>query len=196
MALNTPLAYREGTVGRFLPRVEYRVVPIPGIAVGGALHVRSPNLMRGYLHYEHPGVLDPPRSECGEGWYHTGDVVDVDAEGFVTMLGRTRRFAKVAGEMVSLDQIERIALRASPQHQHAATLAQLPGSGESTVLFTTDAALDRARLSRAAHELGAQELAIARRVIKVDELPVMGGGKIDYVALRLRADGYLFKNVG
>ena len=178
MALNTPLAYKSGSVGRFLPGIEYRIVPVPGIATGGALHVRGPNLMSGYLHYESPGILIPPQSAMGPGWHDTGDVVEIDADGFVTIVGRVRRFAKIAGEMVSLDLIERIAAFVSPLHRHAANIDHLPGHGESTVLFTTDATLDRARLARAARELGASELAAARRIVVVNDLPLPGNGKI------------------
>jgi acyl-[acyl-carrier-protein]-phospholipid O-acyltransferase / long-chain-fatty-acid--[acyl-carrier-protein] ligase len=184
MALNTPLCYREGTVGRFLPGLEYRTTIVPGIDRGGALHVRSPNLMSGYYFYEEPGVLRPPRSEVGVGWYNTGDVIEVDADGYVTILGRVKRFAKIAGEMVSLELVERIAYQAAPAFKHAATVEQVAGSGESTVLFTTDPALDRIMLQKAARQIGAQELAVARRVIHVESLPLLGSGKTDYVTLK------------
>ena len=183
MALNTPLCYREGSVGRFLPEVESCLVAVPGIKQGSVLHVRAPNLMRGYYFHDQPGVLHPPRSEVGEGWYNTGDVVDVDDDGFVTILGRVKRFAKVAGEMVSLELVERIAYHAAPEYKHAATVEQVTGRGESTVLFTTDPGLDRIILQKAAHQLGAQELAVARRVVHVASLPLLGSGKTDYVTL-------------
>jgi acyl-[acyl-carrier-protein]-phospholipid O-acyltransferase/long-chain-fatty-acid--[acyl-carrier-protein] ligase len=183
MALNTPLSYREGTVGRFLPGIETQLVAVPGIKGGCALHVRSANLMSGYYFYEQPGVLHPPRSEVGVGWYNTGDVVDVDDDGFVTIVGRVKRFAKIAGEMISLELIERIAYTASPEHKHAATVEQVSGSGESTVLFTTDPMLDRLMLVKAARQIGAQDLAAARRIVKVAGLPLLGSGKTDYVTL-------------
>ena len=188
MALNTPLAFREGSVGRLLPGVDYRLIPVPGLVGGGVLHVRSPNLMSGYLHFDEPGTIQAPRSECGEGWYSTGDVVNIDEDGYVSIIGRTRRFAKIAGEMVSLDLMERIAAHASPEHHHAATLKQEAEYGESTVLFTTDAALDRMRLIRAARDMQAPELAISRHIVRVEELPLTGNGKVDYVTLRLRAE--------
>lgn len=183
MSLNTPLCYREGTVGRFLPGIEWRLVNVPGITRGGALHVRSANLMSGYYFYEQPGVLHAPRSEVGIGWYNTGDVVELDDDGFVTVLGRVKRFAKVAGEMVSLELVERIAYAASVEHKHAATVEQVRGHGESTVLFTTDPRLDRLALVRAARDIGAQELAVPRRIVKVGSLPLLGSGKTDYVTL-------------
>ncbi|MEQ1775411.1 MAG: AMP-binding protein [Burkholderiales bacterium] len=190
MSLNTPLAFREGSVGCLLPGVEHRLIPVPGLVSGSVLHVRSPNLMTGYLHYDYPGVIDPPKSECGEGWYSTGDVVEIDEDGFMSIIGRTRRFAKIAGEMVSLDLMERIAAHASPDCEHAATLRQVEGYGESTVLFTTDAKLDRMMLVRAAREMQAPEIAISRHIVKLDQLPLTGNGKIDYVTLRLRAENY------
>ena len=187
MSLNTPLVYKDGTVGRFLPGIESQIVPVPGIASGGALFVRGPNLMSGYLHYDQPGVLTSPQSAAGEGWHDTGDVVEIDADGFVTIVGRTRRFAKVAGEMVSLDAIERVAYLASPAYRHAALLQLVRGQGESTVLFTTDGALTRSALLRASRELGASDLTTARSIVVLSELPLLGNGKTDYVTLDQRA---------
>jgi acyl-[acyl-carrier-protein]-phospholipid O-acyltransferase/long-chain-fatty-acid--[acyl-carrier-protein] ligase len=163
LSLNTPLAYRVGTVGRMLPGIEHRVLPVPGIARGGVLHVRG-RLMSGYYLYGNPAVLQPPQSEAGPGWYNTGDVVEIDDDGFVTIHGRVKRFIKIAGEMVSLEAVESIAHHASPHHVHAATVELIQRSGESTVLFTTDPGLSRPLLQQAARELGAQELAVARRV--------------------------------
>jgi acyl-[acyl-carrier-protein]-phospholipid O-acyltransferase/long-chain-fatty-acid--[acyl-carrier-protein] ligase len=183
VSLATRERCRPGTVGCFLPQVEYRLVPVDGIAEGGLLHLRSPNLMAGYFVSDRPGELQPVRSDVGPGWHCMGDVVAVDAEGYVSVLGRLKRFAKVAGEMVALEAVERLARTCSPEHQHAATVAMLPDRGETTVLFTTDAALDRARLHHAARTIGAQDLAVARSIVHVSELPVLGSGKTDYVRL-------------
>ena len=183
LSLNTPLCYRLGTVGRFLPGIEYRVVPVAGIPRGGVLHVRGPNLMTGYYLYERPAVLRPPVSGVGHGWYDTGDVVEVDGDGYLSIHGRVKRFAKIAGEMVSLEVVENIARQVSPGHQHAATVELVAQSGESTVLFTTDSTLTRSGLLKAARELGSQELAVARRIVHVRELPLLGSGKTDYVKL-------------
>lgn len=183
ISLATPAFYRSGTVGAFLPGVDYRLDKVPGIERGGVLHIRGPNLMLGYYFHEQPGVLQPPRSELGAGWYNTGDVVEVDDDGFVTIHGRVRRFAKIAGEMVSLDQIEQVARAASPEHHHAAVLTVQDFGGESTVLFTTDSDLSRVMLQKAARELGGQELAVARRITHVREVPLLGSGKTDYARL-------------
>ena len=184
VALNTPLAYCPDTVGRFLPGIEWRLESVDGITRGGRLHIRGPNLMLGYLQADAPGEIVPPQSTQGVGWHDTGDVVEVDRDGNVVVLGRVRRFAKIAGEMVALDLVERVALHASPRAQHAATVAILPGSGESTLLFTTDPLLNRGLLHRSARLLGSQDLAVARRIVHVEALPLLGSGKTDYVKLQ------------
>src|SRR5262245_2084865 len=184
ISLNTPLRYKAGTIGKLLPGIDHHIVPVPGIARGGVLHVRGPNVMRGYYLYSRPCELQPPSSEVGEGWYNTGDIVELDEEGYVTVHGRIKRFAKIAGEMISLEVVEHLAHQASPGHQHAATLELASQTGESTVLFTTDPKLDRISLQKAARELGAQDLAVARRVVHVATLPMLGSGKTDYVRLR------------
>jgi acyl-[acyl-carrier-protein]-phospholipid O-acyltransferase/long-chain-fatty-acid--[acyl-carrier-protein] ligase len=187
IAVNTPMAFRRGTVGQLLPSMLGQLVPVPGIERGGMLHVSGPNLMSGYLRVEKPGVLEPPKSALGEGWYETGDICDIDADGFVTILGRVKRFAKIAGEMVSLEVVEKLALAASAEGQHAATAIPDPQRGETIVLFSTDTALTRDRLQQAARSGGLPEIAVPRTVVAVDALPLLGTGKIDYTALRARA---------
>ncbi len=184
IALSTPQCYRTGTVGRLLPGVEMQLEPRAGIDHGGVIHVRGPNLMLGYYLYDQPGVLQPPRSAFGDGWHCTGDVVDVDAEGVVSVVGRVRRFAKIAGEMVSLDKVEEIARAASPDARHAAVLRTESAGGETCVLFTTDRQLTRQALALAARRLGLQDLAVARHIVYLAELPVLGSGKTDYVTLQ------------
>ncbi|MDD3529600.1 MAG: AMP-binding protein [Gallionellaceae bacterium] len=183
LSFNTPADNRRGSVGRLLPGIESRLLAVPGIAVGGELHVRGRNLMSGYYRYERPGVLEPPRSEVGPGWYNTGDVMDVDPDGFLSVVGRLRRFAKVAGEMVSLEVVEDIARAASAEAMHAATSVADLGRGEAIVLYTTDSDLTREQLAAAAQGLGYPEIAVPRRIQVVDSLPLLGSGKVDYVRL-------------
>ena len=189
LAVNLPQANRFGTVGKLLPGVEARIVPVPGIERGGELHVRGPNLMSGYYRHQRPGVLEPPRSEAGEGWHNTGDVVALDEAGYLSIQGRLKRFAKVAGEMVSLEVVEAIARAASSARaggeaaMHAATCISDQGRGEMIILFTTDSELTREQMAAAAKGLGYPEIAVPRRIRLVPELPLLGTGKVDYVRL-------------
>jgi acyl-[acyl-carrier-protein]-phospholipid O-acyltransferase/long-chain-fatty-acid--[acyl-carrier-protein] ligase len=188
LAVNTPMAYRTGTVGNLLPGIEHRLLPVPGIPNGGILHVRGPNVMAGYLKADNPGVLQPPVSEVGEGWYETGDVVEFDEDGFVKIVGRVKRFAKIAGEMVSLEVVEKLAIATSPTFTHAASSQPDASKGEALVLFTTDGGLSRELLIAKARELGVPELAVPRKIQQVDALPLLGTGKIDYVSLKRMAE--------
>jgi acyl-[acyl-carrier-protein]-phospholipid O-acyltransferase/long-chain-fatty-acid--[acyl-carrier-protein] ligase len=184
LAVNTPMACRNGTVGPLLPGLEARLEAVPGIAQGGLLSVRGPNVMMGYYLFDAPGVLQPPEG----GWYSTGDIVDIDSDGFLRILGRVKRFAKIAGEMVSLETVEDIACHASPMVQHAASTQSDPQRGESIVLFTTDAALSRDILQTAARALGSPEIAIPRKIVVLEEIPLLGTGKTDYVRLKQMAE--------
>lgn len=183
IAVNCPMAYQAGTVGQLLPGIECRIEPVPGIDHGGALHVRGPNVMSGYLRHDRPGVIEPPHS-LGDGWYATGDIAEIDDAGYLQLCGRLKRFAKIAGEMVSLDAVEQIAFRAAPQHAHAVCTCENAAKGEALVLFTTAQNLERSSLLAAARLCGASELAIPRLVRHVEALPLLGTGKIDYVKLK------------
>jgi acyl-[acyl-carrier-protein]-phospholipid O-acyltransferase/long-chain-fatty-acid--[acyl-carrier-protein] ligase len=183
IALSTPGTFKQGTVGCLLPGLEHRIQRVEGIERGGVLHVKGMQVMLGYYLYDRPGVIVPPRSIYGDGWYDTGDVIDIDEDGVLTVVGRVRRFAKIAGEMVSLDVIEEVAREASPEHRHAVVLRTEAASGETTVLLTTDPQLNRSSMVHAARQLGRPELALSRRILCMPEIPVLASGKTDYVAL-------------
>ena len=184
ISVNTPMAYRGGSVGQLLPGIEATLIPVPGIDRGGLLHVRGPNVMSGYYRFEKPGELEPPSSEAGPGWYNTGDIVEMDAEGFLHIRGRVKRFAKVAGEMISLEVVEKLAVAASPAGQHGATTRTDPQRGEAILLFTTDPALSKEHLQEAARAGGLPEIAVPREIRVVEALPLLGTGKVDYVTLK------------
>lgn len=188
ISCNLPMSFQVGTVGEPLPGLEYKLAPVEGIETGGELHVRGPNVMMGYFLDRAPGVLQPPRSQFGEGWYDTGDIVSIDARRHIRIQGRLKRFAKVAGEMVSLEVVERIAIAASPKRVHASAAIKEESRGESIVLFTDDAGLNREGLVVAARAGGLPELALPRRVIHLDKVPLLGNGKKDYVRLQAMAE--------
>jgi acyl-[acyl-carrier-protein]-phospholipid O-acyltransferase/long-chain-fatty-acid--[acyl-carrier-protein] ligase len=186
IAVNTPLANRPGTVGEILPGMEYRVAPVEGLRDAGVLHVRGDNVMLGYLLHDRPGLIQAPSSEFGPGWYDTGDVVNV-SDDYVTITTRLKRFAKVAGEMVSLELVERIAAEANESAVHAAAAYRHSARGEVVILFTDAASLDRDQLKAAARKIGAPELAMPRSIIHLEKIPLLGNGKKDYVALSKKA---------
>ncbi len=104
LAVNTPASYRSGTVGRLLPGLEARLLPVEGLpADSGRLLVRGPNVMAGYLTPD--GTLLPPP----DGWHDTGDVVRLDPDGHLSIVGRLARFAKAGGEMIPLAAVEALA---------------------------------------------------------------------------------------
>jgi acyl-[acyl-carrier-protein]-phospholipid O-acyltransferase/long-chain-fatty-acid--[acyl-carrier-protein] ligase len=177
LAANTPMHFKAGTVGRLLPGIEHRIEHIEGIEQGGRLVVRGPNIMLGYLRAENPGVLDPPQG----GWYDTGDIVEIDADGFVTIKGRAKRFAKVAGEMVPLGAVEDFVARVWPEATHAIVSVPDAKRGEQLVLITDHGEPTRGALALAAREAGLPEIYVPRAIARVDAIPLLGTGKIDYV---------------
>ncbi|HHN67778.1 MAG TPA: acyl-[ACP]--phospholipid O-acyltransferase [Thermopetrobacter sp.] len=180
LAVNTPMHFKAGTVGRLLPAIKWRIEPVEGIEDGGRLVVKGPNVMKGYLRADEPGVLEPPEG----GWYDTGDIVAIDDDGYVTIKGRAKRFAKVGGEMVALPGVEMILGRIWPDHDHAVVAVPDRKKGEKLVLITTLADLSRRELAKRMKEEGAADIAVPREIMTVEELPVLGSGKTDYVTLQ------------
>ena len=183
IAVNTPMHYQAGTVGRLLPGIEARLDAVPGIDEGGRLYIRGPNVMAGYLLAAEPGVLHPPTG----GWHDTGDIVTIDESGFVTIRGRAKRFAKIGGEMVSLPAVENYAAVVWPGAMHAVVTRPDPRKGEQLVLFTNSREANTKDLQAWAKANGVTELALPKEIRFVDELPVLGTGKLDYPALEALA---------
>lgn len=179
IAVNTPARFRPGSVGQALPGIETELVAVPGVDAGGRLRVRGPNVMKGYLHADRPGVIQPPQ----DGWHDTGDIVKIDADGFIRIVGRVKRFAKVAGEMIPLGLVEELASLADPDATHAAVALPDAKRGERIVLATTSAVLARDALVAAARGRGAPEIAIPRDILHIDAVPLLGTGKTDYPAV-------------
>jgi len=135
--------------------------------------------MLGYLRAENPGVLEATEDSR----YDTGDIVTIDDEGFITIQGRAKRFAKIAGEMVSLTAVEALAAAVWPEHMHAAVSISDARKGEQIILLTEHPTAQRSALSDHAQSTGMSELAVPRTIQCVDAIPVLGTGKIDYVGV-------------
>ena len=177
IAVNKPTDNRRGTVGGLLPGIETRLEPVDGIAQGGRLYVRGPNVMAGYLKPD--GGVEPPP----DGWHDTGDVVALLDDDWIKILGRVKRFAKVGGEMVSLAAAEDIASAVWPDCRHAVVATVDPKKGERLVLVTDKRDAEAGPLLSHAKVIGVPEIAVPRRIVCVPEIPVLGSGKTDYVTL-------------
>ena len=184
VAVNHPDRNRPGTVGQMLPGMEWTLTPVPGIDTGGRLYLRGPNVMRGYLSADDPDVIEPLEG----GWHDTGDIVDIDRDGYVAILGRVKRFAKIGGEMVSLTAVEGLANAVWPEARHAVVSIADARKGEKLVLVTDREDADVGRLAEWARSHGAPELAVPKKIMRVAEVPVLGTGKTDYVAIQQMAE--------
>ncbi|PWR22196.1 AMP-binding protein [Zavarzinia compransoris] len=180
VAVNTAMQFKPGSVGRLLPAMRARLEPVEGIDRGGRLVVRGPNIMLGYFRPDRPAELEPP----ADAWYDTGDIVEIDDLGFVTILGRAKRFAKVAGEMVSLAAVEHEAADLWPDFAHAVVNLPDPAKGERLAMMTTCPDADRGTFSKHLHDRGLTELMLPKTIVHVAELPLLGSGKTDYQAVK------------
>jgi len=179
IAVNTPMHFQAGSVGRLLPGIVARLDEVPGITEGGRLAIRGPNIMAGYMKSDAPGVLQPPE----DGWHDTGDIVTIDEQGFVVIRGRAKRFAKIGGEMVSLPAVEGYAAKVWPGADHAVVTRPDPRKGEQLVMFTTAKDANAAELQTWGRANGVTELSLPRDIRVLEALPVLGTGKVDYVAM-------------
>jgi acyl-[acyl-carrier-protein]-phospholipid O-acyltransferase/long-chain-fatty-acid--[acyl-carrier-protein] ligase len=184
IAANQIEANHPGTVGRLMAGMEARLEPVEGIPNAGLLVVRGPNVMLGYIRPDAPGRIVPPEG----GWYDTGDVASIDEQGFIAIRGRVKRFAKIGGETVSLAVVENIAAAIWPDNHHAAVTMADRAKGEQIVLVTDVAGARRLDLVAWAQNHGVSELAVPRRIVVVEALPVLGTGKTDYVTVQKLAE--------
>ncbi|MFD1674543.1 AMP-binding protein [Alicyclobacillus fodiniaquatilis] len=177
MCLDTPLNHRLNSVGRLLPEISYRLMPVEGISVGGILQMQGPNLMEGYLLHGQGYIKQ-------EGWYDTGDVVTIDENRFVIIVGRLKRFAKIAGEMVSLNLVEQLAAQVYGSSDFAAINVPDAKRGERIILTTTAAGLSLAPLRALVEQLGYSRMHVPSELSHISQFPLLGSGKTDYVALK------------
>mgnify|MGYP001401792651 CR=1 FL=1 len=179
LALNTPMFNKFGSVGRLLPGMEARLDKVEGVDEGGRLFVRGPNVMLGYLRADRPGLLEPPP----EGWHDSGDIVIIDEQGFISIKGRAKRFAKVGGEMVSLAAVEMLAAELWPGNITAVAAAPDPRKGERLVMVTDKHGATRSDFITYARSKHAAELMFPAEIIVLDKMPMLGSGKVDQLAI-------------
>ncbi len=183
VCVNTPLAPRWGTVGKLLPGMELKLEPVEGVEGGGRLYVRGPNVMRGYVNAD----ADAKFKSHG-GWYDTGDIVSVDAEGFLSIRGRMKRFAKVSGEMVSLTAVEDALAGAFPHYglRCAVAVIAVPDvdKGEKLIAVTNEPRMQLGELREAIKAKGLSNLCVPREIKAVKEIPKLGTGKVNHRELQ------------
>lgn len=180
LSTNTPMHNKPGTVGRFLPGIDYKLEDVPGINDGGKLIVSGANIMKGYLLSDNPATLVPPANDE----YDTGDIVAIDEHGYITIKGRAKRFAKIAGEMVSLVAVETFLSALWPDNNHAVIAIADDKKGEALVMVTDKQDAERSEISTYAKQKGIGELSVPRNIKIVDSVPLLGTGKTDYVAIK------------
>lgn len=181
---NNSIFNRFGSIGKLLPAIQYKIEPVPGIEKGGELVVKGPNIMQGYILPDNPGVLVPLEG----GWYHTGDVVEIDEIGFVFIKDRIKRFAKIGGEMVSLNAVQEMVVKAyewmGTDFDYGIVAVPHESKGEQIVLVTTNKQVKQEVLHDYIKNNGMSELMLPRVILYHDSIPVFATGKTDNVTLK------------
>ena len=159
------------------------MLPVDGIQDGGELCVKGPNVMLGYIFADNPGVVVKPE----DGWYKTGDVVEIDEIGFVKMKDRIKRFAKVGGEMVSLSAIEIIAkdiMKDDDEFICGAIAVPHEKKGEQIILVSNSTKITNEAFVEAVQAKGVSPLHIPSVFLLKEDIPVLGTGKTDFISLK------------
>lgn len=180
LSTNTPMHNKPGSVGRLMPGVSFKLEPVPGIETGGKLVVTGPNIMLGYLLANNPGTIQYTQDQT----YDTGDIVDIDDDGYITIKGRIKRFAKIGGEMVSLTAVETHLSDLWPSSLHAVVSIPDEKKGEQLILVTDFKLATREAIVAYFKNKGIAELSIPRQIKTVDKMPLLGTGKTDYVSIK------------
>ena len=181
---NNLIFNRFGSIGKLLPAIQHKIIPVNGIKNGGELCVKGPNVMLGYMLSEKPGVLVPLKS----GWYHTGDVVEIDEIGFVYIKDRIKRFAKIGGEMVSLNAVSELVhdayKAAGAEYSYGIVSVPHESKGEQIVLVTNNKDVDKETLHAYIKSNSMSELYLPRTILFHDKIPVFATGKTDNMTLK------------
>jgi long-chain-fatty-acid--[acyl-carrier-protein] ligase len=188
VSANLPGATRHGTVGKPLPGVDLLVIDLDteqplGPDQLGMLLVSGPTVFPGYIG---EGTASPFKELNGKHWYVTGDLVKIDADGYVHFSGRLKRFLKAGGEMISLPALEEPFTQLYPPTEEGPRVA-VEGvdshGGRRIVLFTTEPINVREANAKLL-EQGFRGVMRLDEVRQVEKIPVLGTGKTDYKVLR------------
>jgi acyl-[acyl-carrier-protein]-phospholipid O-acyltransferase/long-chain-fatty-acid--[acyl-carrier-protein] ligase len=180
---------KRGTIGHPIPGVAVRVLdpesgdPVPS-GHAGMLQVRGPNIMAGYLNQP-----EKTAAVLRDGWYETGDIASVDADGFITLVGRLSRFSKIAGEMVPHGVVEEKLQALSGRDEQCLAVVGLPDErkGERLVVLHTLSEAELDALKAGMDQCGLPNLWRPAAYHRIDAIPVLGTGKVDIRSLKQRA---------
>ena len=192
LSVNTDANKAKNSVGRLLPGLEYKLKKVEGITEGGSLCVKGDNVMLGYMRASNKGVLEKPRAEIDgqilEGWYDTGDIVEVDQYGFIYIKGRAKRFAKLGGEMVSLVAIEMALSELWPDVPLGIVAVPDSKKGEQLVLIIEKQDVTTNEIATYFATKGVSALWTPKKILCVKQAPLLGSGKFDYNKAKAMAD--------
>ena len=186
---------RPGTVGMPVPGTAIKTVhPETGAdlprGAEGLIHVRGPQVMTGYLNRP-----EATAKAVKDGWYATGDLGHLDADGFLKITGRLSRFSKIAGEMVPHEGVEAALIEAAGLRDLeapavAVTAIPDPKRHERLIVVHTEGLRSPAEVCRvlAAGPMPKLWLPSPDDFMRVEVIPVIGSGKLDLRALRLLAE--------
>lgn len=166
--------YKVDTVGRFLPLIEHKIVPVEGISEGGELHIKGPNVMLGYMTINNPGKINYLKS-----WYNTGDIVSIDNKGFIKILGRIKRFAKIAGEMISLTVCEDLVQSDNIKNEICCVVIKNNKDQETIVCLST-IAIEQDNIIKLCKEKGISTMHLPKIYFQVKEIIKLSTGKNNY----------------
>lgn len=184
LSVNTDANNAKGSVGRLLPGLQYKLKKVEGINEGGSLCVKGGNIMLGYMRPSNKGVLEIPTIEIEgqvlDGWYDTGDIVEIDKYGFIFIKGRAKRFAKLGGEMVSLVAIEMALSELWPDIPLGIVAIPDSKKGEQLVLIIEKQNVTTNEIATYFATKGVSALWTPKKIICVKQAPLLGSGKFDY----------------
>jgi acyl-[acyl-carrier-protein]-phospholipid O-acyltransferase / long-chain-fatty-acid--[acyl-carrier-protein] ligase len=187
--------HKPGTVGLPLPGTSFKVVDpqsLEELETGsdGLVLIAGPQVMQGYLDNAEKTAAAIHQVE-GIRWYATGDKGHLDEDGYLTIVDRYSRFAKIGGEMISLGEVEQAVANSLDNDDAEVIAINLPDDkkGERVVLLT-EQSIELKSLKQAILEKGVNPLLIPAEIITVDSLPKLGSGKTDYVQAKKIASSY------
>jgi acyl-CoA synthetase (AMP-forming)/AMP-acid ligase II len=167
------LAQKIGSIGVAIPGGRLHLEPLEGVDGGAAqLVYQGPNVMMGYAESPEDLALD----DVQRGILRTGDLATVDEDGFYSIVGRLKRFAKLFGRRVSLEDVERELESAFPVR----VIATDAGDRLGLHVASDGAVRDEAMVAHLAQFLAVPPVAIGIR--RVTDLPLTSSGKKDYRA--------------